>query len=108
LANFLESTSVHVIVILLLLLDLIFTILELSSSVLSCPHAEANKIEKPWYYYVGIAILSMLVGRALALAVGLGSTFFRPSGYVVDGAVVVGALVLEALLEREEAGCLLW
>jgi hypothetical protein len=106
LANFLESTSVHVIVILLLLLDLIFTILELSSSVLSCPHAEANKIEKPWYYYVGIAILSMLAGRALALAVGLGSTFFRRPGYVVDGAVVVGALVLEALLERRGGGLL--
>jgi hypothetical protein len=104
LANFLESTSVHVIVILLLHLDLIFTILELSSSVLSCPHAKANKIEKPWYYYVGIAILSMLAGRALPLAVGLDSTFFRRSGYVVDSAVVVGALVLEALLETKGGG----
>jgi hypothetical protein len=106
LANFLESTSVHLIVIFLLLLDLIFTIHELSSSVLSCPSSERKKIEKFWYHYVGIAILSMLSARLLALAVGLGSSFFRRPGYVVDGAVVMGALVLEAFFERRGGGLL--
>lgn len=105
LARFLESPSVRVIVILLLLLDLTFTILELSSSVVSRP-PDKNKVEKLWYHYAGLAILSMLSARALALAVALGSSFFRRPGYVVDGAVVVGALVLEALLERGGGGLL--
>uniref|UniRef100_A0A2N9GXF9 CCHC-type domain-containing protein n=1 Tax=Fagus sylvatica TaxID=28930 RepID=A0A2N9GXF9_FAGSY len=86
LAKFLESTSVRVIAIFLLLLDLIFTILELSSSLLSCT-PKTNKIQKVWYHWAGIAILSMLSGRIVALAVGLGSSFFRRPGYVLDRVV---------------------
>ncbi|KAF5452070.1 hypothetical protein F2P56_027105 [Juglans regia] len=105
LANFLESNSVHVIAILLLLLDLIITILELSSSLLKCA-PKTNKAEEVWYHWAGIAILSVLSGRTVALALGLGSSFFRRPGNVVDGAVVIGALVLEVFLARRGGGLL--
>uniref|UniRef100_A0A2N9GZR0 Uncharacterized protein n=1 Tax=Fagus sylvatica TaxID=28930 RepID=A0A2N9GZR0_FAGSY len=38
--------------------------------------------------------------------VGLGSSFFRRPGYVLDGAVLMGALVLEVFLERKGGGLL--
>ena len=106
LAKFLESTSVRIIAILLLLLDLIFTILELSSSLLSCPPNTNKQIKKVWYHWVGIAILSMLSARIVALAVGLGRSFFRRPGYVVDSVVLMVALVLEAFLEGRGGGLL--
>lgn len=106
LAKFLESTSVRVIAILLLLLDLIFTILELSSSLLSCPPNMNKQIQKVWYHWVGIAILSMLSARIVALAVGLDRSFFRRPGYVVDSVVLMVALVLEAFLEGRGGGLL--
>ena len=94
------------IAILLLLLDLIFTILELSSSLLSCPPNTNKQIKKVWYHWVGIAILSMLSARIVALAVGLGRSFFRRPGYVVDSVVLMVALVLEAFLEGRGGGLL--
>ncbi|KAJ9170625.1 hypothetical protein P3X46_018719 [Hevea brasiliensis] len=107
LIKFLESTKVRVIAISLLLVDLILTILELSSSLLSCtPEKNNYKIERVWYHWGGIAILSLLSAKAMALAVGLGSSLFRRPGYVVDGAVVLGALILETLLERKGGGLL--
>ena len=106
LAKFLESTSVRMIAILLLLLDLIFTILELSSSLLSCPPNTNKQIKKVWYHWVGIAILSMLSARIVALAVGLCRSFFRRPGYVVDSVVLMVALVLEAFLEGRGGGLL--
>lgn len=42
----------------------------------------------------------------MALAVGLGSSFFRRPGNVVDGVVLIGALVLEAFLEKKGGGLL--
>ncbi|XWS35236.1 hypothetical protein CRYUN_Cryun21dG0108700 [Craigia yunnanensis] len=109
LANFLESTQLRIIAISLLLLDLILTILELSSTLLSCSpkqNTSNNNIEKAWYYWAGISILALLSAKSVALAVGLGSAFFRRPGYVVDGVVVVGALLLEAFLERKGGGLL--
>ncbi|KAF8391878.1 hypothetical protein HHK36_022218 [Tetracentron sinense] len=105
LANFLESIPVHVLALFLLLLDLIFTVLELSSSLLSCT-SKKNKREHLLYHWGGIAILSLLSAKTLALAVALGSSFFRRPGYVVDGIVVIGALILEAFLEGKGAGLL--
>ncbi|XVF84494.1 hypothetical protein PTKIN_Ptkin17bG0041400 [Pterospermum kingtungense] len=108
LAKFLESTQLRIIAISLLILDLILTILELSSTLLSC--SPKNKsvvdIEKAWYHWVGISILALLCAKSVALAVGLGGAFFRRPGYVVDGVVVVGALLLEAFLERKGGGLL--
>ncbi|KDP37895.1 hypothetical protein JCGZ_05777 [Jatropha curcas] len=99
--KFLESTPVRAISVFLLLLDLILTVLELSSSLLSCS-PQKNTIEKQvWYHWVGIAILSLLSAKAIALAVALGGSFFRRPGYVVDGVVVGLALLLEALLEKK-------
>ncbi|KAG7990902.1 hypothetical protein I3843_02G048000 [Carya illinoinensis] len=105
LANFLESNSVHGIAILLLLLDLIITILELSSSLIKCG-PKTNRAEEVWYHWAGIAILCVLSARTVALALGLGSSFFRRPGNLVDGAVVLGALVLEVFLARRGGGLL--
>ncbi|XVF29254.1 hypothetical protein REPUB_Repub15cG0105200 [Reevesia pubescens] len=109
LAKFLESTQLRIIAISLLLLDLILTILELSSNLLSCSSQKKrsnNNKEKAWYHWLGISILALLSAKSVALAVGLGSAFFRRPGYVVDGVVIVGALLLEEFLEREGGGLL--
>ncbi|OMO71083.1 voltage-gated hydrogen channel 1-like protein [Corchorus capsularis] len=110
LAKFLESTKIRIVAILLLLLDLILTILELSSTLLSCSpnksRTTSDHIERAWYHWVGISILAVLSAKSVALAMGLGGAFFRRPGYVVDGVVVVGALLLEAFLERKGGGLL--
>ncbi|XP_004298021.1 PREDICTED: voltage-gated hydrogen channel 1-like [Fragaria vesca subsp. vesca] len=110
LASFLESTPVHAVSLGLLVIDLIFTILELSSSLLatSCRPKEShyNATEEIWYHWVGIAILSLLSAKTIALAVGLGTTFLRRPGYVIDGIVLIGALVLEVFLEKVGGGLL--
>ncbi|KAG5231915.1 voltage-gated hydrogen channel [Salix suchowensis] len=93
LIKFLESTPAHVFAIALLLLDLILTILELSSSLLSCaPEEDSNKeLGKVWYHLAGICILSLLSATARLC---------------VDGAVVIGALFLETFLEGKGGGLL--
>ncbi|KAK3198313.1 hypothetical protein Dsin_021728 [Dipteronia sinensis] len=108
LASFVESTPVGVISILLLVLDLIITVFELSSSLtFSCtPNKKHDHPENVWYHWVGIAILTLLSGKTVALVVGLGGAFFRRPGYVVDGAVVIGALILEGFIERKGGGLL--
>ena len=105
LSNFLESKPVSGLAIFLLILDLILTTLDLSSSLISC-HPNKNKLEKDWYHWAGITILSLLSARIVALAAALGGSFFGRLGYVVDGVVLVGALVLEAFLEGKGGGFL--
>ncbi|XP_011000037.1 PREDICTED: voltage-gated hydrogen channel 1 [Populus euphratica] len=103
----LESTPVHVFTISLLLLDVILTILELSSSFLSCtPEEDHYNKKKVWYHLAGICILSLLSAKSVALVVGSGSSFFKRPGYVVDGAVVIGALFLETFLGTKGGGLL--
>ncbi|KAK9932829.1 hypothetical protein M0R45_020051 [Rubus argutus] len=110
LANFLESTPVHAVSLGLLVIDLIFTILELSSSLLVTwcrPKDNNNKTTKEiWYHWVGISILALLSAKTVALSVGLGSTFVRRPGYVIDGIVLMGALGLELFLEKIGGGLL--
>ncbi|WCJ27517.1 Voltage-gated hydrogen channel 1 [Euphorbia peplus] len=104
-SKFLESTPIRAATIVLLVLDLILTVLELSSSLLySCSSHKTE--EQVWWHWLGIGILSVLSIKAIAEAVGLGSEFFRRPGYVVDGAVVIGALFLEAFLEKKGGGLL--
>ncbi|KAJ4968201.1 hypothetical protein NE237_014902 [Protea cynaroides] len=103
LANFLESMSVRVLSLLLLLVDLIFTILDISSSLLSCTRKK-SKIENKVFHWGGIAILSLLSAKTLALAVALGGSFFKRPGRVVDGVVIIGALLFEAFVEMKGAG----
>ncbi|GAB4844025.1 hypothetical protein Ancab_013989 [Ancistrocladus abbreviatus] len=105
LANFLESTSVRLISILLLISDLVLTITELSSSLISCGHRETAPKEV-WYHWLGIVILSILCLKTVLLVIGFGGSFFRKPGYVVDGGAAVGALVLEGLLEKVGGGLL--
>ncbi|XP_043692919.1 uncharacterized protein LOC122643358 [Telopea speciosissima] len=102
LINFLESTSVRAIALLLLLVDLIFTILDLSSSLLSCN--PKRKTENKVFHWGGIVILSLFSAKILALTVALGASFFRRPGLIVDGVVVIGALLLEAFVEMKGAG----
>ncbi|KAK9932825.1 hypothetical protein M0R45_020047 [Rubus argutus] len=103
--QFLESTPVHAVSLGLLVIDLIFTILELSSSLLvtGCrPKDNNNKTtEEIWYHWVGISILALLSAKTVALAVGLGSTFFRRPDYVIDGIVLIGALGLEVFFRKD-------
>ncbi|KAM1142749.1 hypothetical protein EV1_031419 [Malus domestica] len=111
LANFLESKPVHTICISLLITDLILTILELSSSLFTkcntAPPNKSSRTQEIWYHWVGIAILALLSAKTVAQAVALGmSTFFRRPGYMVDGVVLMGALVLEEFLERKGGGLL--
>ncbi|XP_059643093.1 uncharacterized protein LOC132284962 [Cornus florida] len=105
LTSFLESAPVRVVAILLLLIDLLLTVLELSSSLLSCTPTK-HDIEEVWYHWIGIAILSLLCVKTLALALGLGSSFFRRPGYVIDGVVLTVALLLESFLQKKGGGLL--
>ncbi|KAL8125431.1 uncharacterized protein LOC141716960 [Apium graveolens] len=104
LANFLESTPVHIIAISLLLTDLIFTILEISTSLLSCKSTSSKGVEETWYHWTGIAVLSLLSLKSLCLVGALGRLFFRRVGYVVDGVVLVVALLLELFLDKMGGG----
>lgn len=107
LSSFIESTPIHMLAISLLIGDLIFTILELSSSLEpSCTRKENEFKEDKWYHWAGISILILLSLKSAALAIGLGSSFFTRPGYVVDGAVVVAALLLEAFFGRRGGGLL--
>lgn len=113
LANLLESTTVHAITMSLLLLDLLFTILELSSSLLhSCAPKKnyyfnsVDDHQQVWYHWVGVAILCVVSLKTMALAVALGRGFFRRPGHVIDGLIVTGAIFLEAFLERKGGGLL--
>lgn len=103
-SNFLESDSVRIFTVLLLFIDLILTSLELSSSLLSCPKKKNVTVQDVWFHWVGIAILSMLCLKSLALFVGLGRSFLLRPGYVLDAIVVTVALFLEAFLERKGGG----
>lgn len=105
--SFLESTWVHMFSVLFLALDLLITILELSSSLLSsCQNRTQKKAAELGFilHWVGIGILGLLSVKTMALLVGLGWSFFRHGGYVVDGSVVIGALVLEGFLEEKGGG----
>ncbi|KAJ8758740.1 hypothetical protein K2173_000461 [Erythroxylum novogranatense] len=108
LATFLESPPVRVISILLLLVDLVLSVLELvNSCLLSCTSTKnKNASQEPWYHWVGIAILSILSAKTIALAVGLGGSFVRHPVYLADGGAAVGALFMEALLEKRGGGLL--
>ncbi|XP_022150455.1 uncharacterized protein LOC111018597 [Momordica charantia] len=110
LVAFLESTPAHVVTIILLLMDLTITVLELSSSLISCSlsanHKKGAK-EVLYFHWVGIAILSLLSAKTVALAVGLGGLFLRQPGCIVDGVVAVVALVLEVVAERKGGGVII-
>ncbi|KAJ0818393.1 putative voltage-dependent channel domain superfamily, voltage-gated hydrogen channel 1 [Helianthus annuus] len=105
LTRFLESTPVHIIAIVLLVVDLVMVVLELSKTIVSCP--ASNKINKKvdlWYHWIGIGILVILATKSVALVVGCGSSFFKRPGLVADGVVLIGALLSEILLERVGVG----
>lgn len=89
----------------LLIVDLIIAILELSSSLVSCDQS-MNKVEQLCLRWIGISILSFLSAKTMALLVGLGTSFFKHPGYVMDGGVTIGALFLEAFLEGKGGGLL--
>ncbi|KAK9151853.1 hypothetical protein Syun_010162 [Stephania yunnanensis] len=104
-ANFLESTPLHILTIFLLLVDLAFTIFDLSSSLISCRSKNERGTTVSWvFHYAGIAILVVLLAKVLGLVVALGCAFFARPGRVVDVVIVIVALVLELMLKKEGAG----
>ncbi|KAK7295648.1 hypothetical protein RJT34_18559 [Clitoria ternatea] len=105
LANFLESKWVRLFSVSLLIVDLIITTLELSCSLVSCEQS-MNRVVGLCFHWIGIGILSLLSAKSMALLVSLGSSFFMHVGYVIDGVVAIGALLLEAILERKGGGFL--
>ncbi|KAK4356781.1 hypothetical protein RND71_022391 [Anisodus tanguticus] len=109
LTKFLESIPLRIFTIVLLIIDLVFTSLELSSSLISCPrnrNTQNQETEEVWYHWAGIGILGLLFMKSVGLVVGLGGAFFRRPGYLLDGIVVMVALFLEAYLEKRGGGLL--
>ncbi|KAJ0092696.1 hypothetical protein Patl1_26200 [Pistacia atlantica] len=104
LVDFLESIIARVLTIILLIVDLIVTILQLSSSLLSWTPKKKYHLEHVWYHWVEIGILILLSVKIVGLAIGLGSSFFRRPGYVIDGVVVIGAIILEIFLKEKGGG----
>ncbi|XP_030536506.1 uncharacterized protein LOC115745210 [Rhodamnia argentea] len=102
--KFLDSNFAHIFSIFLLLADTIITSFELSSSLTNASLKPRTDSRETWYHWVGIAILSLLSAKTFALVVASGRSFFRRPGYVVDGLVAVGALFLEAFLEKKGGG----
>ncbi|KAK1318729.1 hypothetical protein QJS10_CPB04g01394 [Acorus calamus] len=100
LANLLESIPVHLVVLSLLFLDLAFTVLDLSTSLTSCKPSKHHSM----YHWGSIIILSLLSTKTLASLVAMGTTFFKSVGRVVDGVVVIGALLLEAFVADDGKG----
>lgn len=105
LANFMDSTLVRVFTISLLIVDLIITTLELSSSLVSCEQ-HMNEVVEQFFHWIGIGIMSVLLVKTMALVVGLGISFFRHVGYVIDGVVAIGAIILEVFVVRKGGGLL--
>ncbi|KAJ1443093.1 Voltage-gated hydrogen channel 1 [Sesbania bispinosa] len=65
-----------------------------------------NRVEEKYFHWIGIGILSLLSAKTIALLVGLGSSFFKHPGFVMDGVVAIGALFMETSLERKGGGLL--
>lgn len=59
------------------------------------------------FHWIGIGILSLLSAKTIAMLVGLGFSFFKHPGHVVDGVVAIGALFMEAFMERRGGGLLI-
>ena len=49
------------------------------------------------YCWAGIAIHGLLSAKVLAMAVALGCSFFKSAGHLIDGIVMVRALVLQVM-----------
>lgn len=65
-----------------------------------------NSVAEQCFHWIGIGILSFLLAKTMALLVGLGSSFFKHVGYVIDGVVAIGAIFLEAFVVRKGGGLL--
>ncbi|XP_047331012.1 uncharacterized protein LOC124934521 [Impatiens glandulifera] len=106
LIKFLDSSLIRLLTIFILLCDIILTVLELSSTLLSCSMGTKVGELEGWYHWASISLLGLLCVRSMGLAVGLGGSFFRRPGYIVDGVVTLVALALEFFFERKGGGLL--
>ncbi|CAI9117432.1 OLC1v1018828C1 [Oldenlandia corymbosa var. corymbosa] len=103
LSDFLNSTEIHIFTIILLFTDIIFTSLEISSSVV--PSSSSSPKQEVWFHWAGIGFMGLLCVRSLFLLIGLGwRSFLRSPGYVLDGLVMLVALILELFLENKGGG----
>ncbi|RZC56285.1 hypothetical protein C5167_015142 [Papaver somniferum] len=99
LGKFMESTPVHIASLILLLIDLVLTVLDISTSLVSCK-AKTDEEENEVFHWIGIAILSVLTLKVLVSVVAWGTSFFKRPGNVIDGVVVISALILEFVKEN--------
>jgi hypothetical protein len=122
LAETLESTSTHCIIVGLLLVDLLATAIDILKTihdksddlnscvslveVCSCVEHFERTEEWKWTYWIGIIILIILLLNILGLLLAFGFSFFFHPGYVLDLVVVTTALLLEIFLDAETAGLL--
>lgn len=124
LAEALESTWTHVVIVTLLLVDLLATAIDILKTIhnkshdldacvamveacTSCiGHFERSK-EWEWTYWLSIVILIVLLVNIAGLFVAFGFSFFIHPGYVLDLVVVATALLLEILLDADTAGLLI-
>ncbi|MCL7044622.1 hypothetical protein MKW94_007075 [Papaver nudicaule] len=98
LGELIESTPVHIASLVLLLIDLVLTVLDISTSLVSCKVKKDEENEA--FHWIGIAILSVLTLKVLVSVVAWGTAFFKRPGNVVDGVVVTSALILELVKEN--------
>ncbi|KAI3951154.1 hypothetical protein MKW98_028558 [Papaver atlanticum] len=94
-----RSTPVHIGSLILLLIDLVLTVLDISTSLVSCK-AKKDEEENEVFHWIGIAILSVLTLKVLVSVVASGISFFKRPGNVIDGVVVISALILEFVKEN--------
>ncbi|KAI3880333.1 hypothetical protein MKX03_011066 [Papaver bracteatum] len=93
LGKFMESTPVHIASLILLLIDLVSTVLDISTSLVSCKARDEEENEV--FHWIGIAILSVLTLKVLVSVVAWGISFFKRPGMVV-----ISALILEFVKEN--------
>jgi hypothetical protein len=122
LAETLESTWTHCIIVGLLLVDLLATAIDILKTihdksadlnscvslveVCSCVEHFERTEEWKLTYWIGIVILIILLLNVLGLLLAFGFSFFFHPGYVLDFVVVTTALLLEIFLDAETAGLL--
>ncbi|CAM6100893.1 unnamed protein product [Calypogeia fissa] len=123
LAEFLESTPVHVFIVSLLMVDLIATAvdilktihnktsdLDLCTTLLEgCQCVGEFERTESWefVFWISIVILTVLALNVLLLLLAFGVRFFYHPGYILDAFVVGTALCLEIFLDSETVGLLI-
>lgn len=122
LAEALESTPAHVLIVSLLLVDLFATAIDILKTIHNktidldsctalledCLCVDHFPKTEPWeiVFWISIVILTVLSVNIFLLLVAFGLYFFRHPGYILDAFVVGTALILEIFLDTDTVGLL--